>query len=637
MSDTKNTDTKYLDSIQSPQDIKDMTVSQLMMLCDEIRDTLINTVSKTGGHLSSNLGVVELTVAMHKVFNTPRDQFVWDVGHQCYVHKLLTGRAESFNTLRKEGGLSGFPDPCESKHDTFIAGHSSTSISAANGMAKAKALLGTDGTVVAVIGDGALTGGLAYEGLSNAGRSKDRLIVVLNDNGMSISKNVGFIARHLATLRARPRYVRAKTLFSNAVASIPLIGTPIRNRLLHFKTKVKKVMYSQSSFFEEMGFNYIGPLNGHDLKDLIRGFQAAKKLDRPVLLHVATVKGKGYEFAEKNPDIYHGISGFDTQTGLTLPSACCFSSVFGEELCSLSEQDQRICAITAAMKSGTGLSKFGERFPKRCFDVGIAEEHAVTFAAGLAHNDALPVFAVYSTFLQRSYDQILNDAAISGEHIVLAIDRAGIVGEDGVTHQGLFDVAFLNTIPGVTVYSPSCYSELRINLRQAIYDVAGVSAVRYPRGGEPEGLKDYQPDYKPNTLWKVAGSRVLLITYGRIFANVKKAADDLHASGISVSLLKLTRILPLEDEWAEAALDYEQIYFFEEGIRTGGIGESMGVMLLQHGYTGKYKNIAIDGFVPSCSTRSGLEKAGLDAKSIERLVRADCMEKERIRPWARTI
>ncbi|MDD2418310.1 MAG: 1-deoxy-D-xylulose-5-phosphate synthase [Oscillospiraceae bacterium] len=637
MSDTKNTHTNYLDNIQSPQDIKGLTISQLTELCNEIRDTLINTVSQTGGHLSSNLGVVELTVAMHKVFNTPKDQFVWDVGHQCYVHKLLTGRAQLFNTLRNEGGLSGFPDPCESEHDSFIAGHSSTSISAANGMAKAKALLGSEGTVVAVIGDGAMTGGLAYEGLSNAGRSKDRLIVVLNDNGMSISQNVGFVARHLATLRARPRYVRAKTMFSNIVASIPFIGAPIRNRLLHFKTKLKKVMYSRSSFFEEMGFNYIGPLNGHDLKDLIRGFQAARRLDRPVLLHVATVKGKGYQYAEKDPDVYHGISGFDTKTGLALPSSCCFSSVFGEELCSLAEQDQRICAITAAMKSGTGLNKFGERFPNRCFDVGIAEGHAVTFAAGLAHNDALPVFAVYSTFLQRSYDQILNDAAISGEHVVLAIDRAGIVGEDGVTHQGLFDVAFLKTIPGVTVYSPSCYNELRINLRQAIYDVTGLAAVRYPRGGEPEGLKNYLPDYKPSTLLKAAGARVLLITYGRNFANVKKAADSLRASGISVSVLKLTRILPLEEEWAEIALSYEQTYFFEEGIRAGGIGESLGLILLQRGYTGKYRNVAIDGFVPSCRTQSGLEKAGLDAKSIQELVRADCMDKEKVRPWARTI
>lgn len=632
MSDIKNTETNYLEHIQSPQDIKAMSLSQLKALCDEIRDTLIRTVSRTGGHLSSNLGVVELTVAMHRVFNTPRDQFVWDVGHQCYVHKLLTGRAKDFSTLRTEGGLSGFPSPRESEHDSFIVGHSSTSISAANGMAKANALLGSGGMVVAVIGDGALTGGMAYEGLSNAGRSKDRLIVVLNDNGMSISRNVGFVARHLATLRARPRYVRAKMGFSNVLSAIPIVGTPLRNGLLHLKTKLKKIMYSRSSFFEEMGFNYIGPLNGHDLKDLIRGFQAAKRLDRPVLLHVATIKGKGCDFAEKDPDVYHGISGFDCRTGCPAPSSSCFSSVFGEELCRLAEQDQRICAITAAMKSGTGLNEFGERYPKRCFDVGIAEEHGVTFAAGLAHNDALPVFAVYSTFLQRSYDQILNDAAISGEHIVLAIDRAGIVGEDGETHQGLFDVAFLNTIPGITVYSPSCFEELRINLRQAIYDITGVAAVRYPRGGEPEGLEDYQPDYKPVTLWEDTGAKILLVTYGRVFANVRKAAEKLRASGIPVSVLKLTRIMPIEAECAKTASSYERVYFFEEGIRSGGAGESFGMMLLKLNYTGNYKNVAIDGFVPLCYTLSGLKNAGLDAESIEKLVRAGCMDCERNRP-----
>ncbi len=631
----KQPEIKYLDNIKSPKDIRKMTVPQLKCLCSEIRRTLIDTVSQTGGHLASNLGVVELTVAMHMVFNTPFDQFVWDVGHQCYVHKLLTGRAAKFSTLRSEGGISGFPSPAESEHDSFIVGHSSTSISAANGMAKAKSLLGKGGTVVAVIGDGALTGGLAYEGLSNAGRSKDKLIVVLNDNGMSISKNVGFVARHLATLRARPRYVRAKTLFSNMVASIPLIGAPLRNRLLHFKTKLKKMLYSRSSFFEEMGFNYIGPLDGHDIFELIRGFQAAKRMDRPVLLHVATVKGKGCDYAEKNPDIYHGVSGINSQKGEVPGSS--FSSVFGEELCALAQQDNRICAITAAMKNSTGLEKFNNRYSKRCFDVGIAEEHAVTFAAGLAHNEALPVFAVYSTFLQRSYDQILNDAAISGEHIILAIDRAGIVGEDGETHQGIFDVAFLNTIPGVTIYSPSCYEELRINLRQAIYDDTGIAAVRYPKGGELPGLKDYKPEYKPYKLIKTTGARVLLITYGRIFANVKKAADRLCACGCPVSVLKLTRIKPLDLECAQIAASYDCVFFFEEGIRYGGVGEAFGNMLINLRFAGNYELTAINGFVPMCSIKTGLKNHNLDAESIANTVQARQMEIERERKWARTI
>ncbi|HHV51274.1 MAG TPA: 1-deoxy-D-xylulose-5-phosphate synthase [Clostridiales bacterium] len=615
--------TFYLDKIKSPQDIKSFDIKMLKELCEEIRSVMIQTISKTGGHLASNLGVVELTVALHKVFDTPYDQFVWDVGHQCYPHKLLTGRASKFDTLRQEGGISGFPSPKESEHDSFIVGHSSTSISAANGLAKAKSLLKKGGTVVAIIGDGALTGGLAYEGLSNAGRSKDRLIVVLNDNGMSINRNVGFVARHLATLRARPRYVRAKMKFSNMLASIPVIGTPLRNKLLHVKTEIKKLMYSRSSFFEEMGFNYIGPLDGHDLEDLIHGLQAAKKLDRPVLLHVATIKGKGCDFAEKNPDVYHGVSNFDTDTGERTPEKESFSSVFSREICELAAQDERICAITAAMQVGTGLVEFNKLYPKRCFDVGIAESHAVTFSAGLAHNEAIPVFAVYSTFLQRSYDQILNDAAIAGEHIVLAIDRAGIVGEDGETHQGLFDAAFLNTIPNTTIYSPSCFEELRINLRQAIYDVSGVAAVRYPRGGELEGLEFYHPDYKDYTLFEQDNSEILLVTYGRIFANVYKAAARLREMGIPVSILKLTRIRPIDKECIELACKYKNIFFFEEGIRWGGIGESFGLMLMENGFSGAFKLKAIENFVPVCNVKTALKNVGLDTDSIVELVQAN--------------
>lgn len=606
----------FLSHIHSPEDLKALSLSEMEELCGEIRRTLIETVSHTGGHLSSNLGIVEVTVAMHREFSSPRDQFVWDVGHQCYVHKLLTGRGDEFHTLRQEGGLSGFPRPEESEHDSFIVGHSSTSISAANGMAKAKSMLSEDGYVVAVIGDGALTGGLAYEGLSNAGRSKDRLIVVLNDNGMSINRNVGFVARHLAALRARPRYVRFKNRFSNAVARIPGIGAPLRNRLLHWKTELKKMMYSRSSFFEEMGFNYIGPLNGHDLDDLIKGFQAAKRLDRPVLMHVATIKGKGYEFAEKNPGAYHGVSGFNIETGATPEPKRGFSDVFGDQLIALAREDERICVITAAMKNGTGLTAFGDQFPKRFFDVGIAEEHAVTFAAGLAHDRALPVFAVYSTFLQRSYDQILNDAAIGREHIVLAIDRAGIAGEDGETHQGIFDVAFLGTIPGVTLYSPSCFAELEINLKQAMYDVEGIAAVRYPRGGELPGIEGYLPDYKPYTLTAPPGAETLLITYGRIFAAVRQAADQSAKNGRPVAVLKLTRILPLDPETVALAGQYPRIVFLEEGARAGGLNERFGTALLANGYSGRYRVQAIDGFVPACRPDSGLKAAGLDLDGI---------------------
>ena len=601
--------------IHSPDELKSMSITEMEHLCSDLRRDLINTISHTGGHLSSNLGVVELTVALHKVFRTPTDQIVWDVGHQCYVHKMLTGRARLFDTLRKENGLSGFPSPRESIHDAFIAGHSSTAISAANGLAKAKALLGEDGYVIAIVGDGAMTGGLAYEGLSNAGRSKDKIIIILNDNGMSIGKNVGYVARHLAALKARPRYVKFKATFSDMLAAIPLVGRFFHDRILGLKISLKNMIYHHSKFFEEMGYAYIGPLNGHDIEDLVKGMEAAKRIGGPVVLHVATVKGKGFEFAERNPDIYHGVSGFDIETGIAAQASKSFSAVFGEEICELAANDERISTITAAMSDNVGLKRFAELYPKRAFDVGIAEGHAVTFAAGLAHNNSLPVFAVFSTFLQRSYDQILNDAAIIGENITLAIDRAGITGDDGETHQGIFDVAFLNTIPGITIYSPCCYAELKINLRQAVYDVQGISAVRYPRGGQPESLADYTPDYKPYTL-HIVDSDILIITYGRIFAEALTALERLKSAGIPVSLLKLNRIKPLDGELIDIIAGYKKIFFFEEGIRNGGTGEYLGSRLLERDFLGSYRVTALDGFVPVCRPDSWMHKVGLDADGM---------------------
>ena len=600
----------------TPEELKTLKIPELEALCQEIRDVLIHTVSQTGGHLSSNLGVVELTVAMHRVFDLPHDQIVWDVGHQCYIHKLLTGRADRFSTIRKEGGLSGFPRPDESPYDSFIVGHSSTAVSAANGLAKAKALSGDNGYVVAVLGDGALTGGLAYEGLSNAGRSRDRLIVVLNDNRMSISRNVGFVARHLATLRSRPRYVRFKNRFGKVMSHIPLVGRGLYTLLLGAKTKLKNMVYHNSTLFEEMGFYYLGPINGHNLSDLTRALQAAKNITRPVLLHVETVKGKGYEYAMKSPDVYHGVTAFDVETGKTPPSGPSFSSVFADNLTALAKEDETICAITAAMKSGTGLQNFAEQFPDRFFDVGIAEEHAVTFASGLAQNGMLPVFAVYSTFLQRSYDQILNDTAIIGSHIVLAVDRAGVVPDDGETHQGIFDVPFLTTIPGVTIYSPASFQELAIHLKQALYDVKGIAVVRYPKGGELPCPVEFEPDYKPFTLLHAGGSRMLLVTYGRIFHSVLAAAEELSAKGIRVSVLKLNRIQPLDPECITLAMGYQRVFFFEEGYRSGGIAEHFGAGLMERRYFGVYEIHAIESFIPTCTASSGLRRAGLDIDSI---------------------
>lgn len=625
-----------LDRIHSPADLKQLSPAEIKALCAEVRETLIDTVSHNGGHLSSNLGVVELTVALHLVFDTPHDQIVWDVGHQCYVHKLLTGRAGQFHTLRTEGGMSGFPRPSESEYDTFVVGHSSTAVSAANGMAKAKKLTGDDGYVIAVMGDGAMTGGMAYEGLSNAGRSKDRLIVILNDNRMSISKNVGFVARHLAVLRSRPRYVRFKNGFGSLISHIPLIGKRLYAFLLYVKTKIKNALYKNSPIFEDMGFYYLGPVNGHNLTDLTRALKAAKNIERPVLLHVETVKGKGYGFAEQNPDTYHGVSGFDKLTGKTPASGKSFSSVFGDTLCRLAKEDERICAITAAMQSGTGLGRFAQLYPHRFFDVGIAEQHAVTFASGLSRNGIVPVFAVYSTFLQRSYDQILNDTAILGQHIVLAIDRAGIVPDDGETHQGIFDVPFLNTIPGMTIYSPACYEELKIHLKQALYDVKGIAAVRYPKGGEPTVPAGYAAEYKPYTLFRSQWSDTLVITYGRVFFSVLEAVKTLAGERRGVSVLKLNRILPMDAECLSLASEFGRILFIEEGSRAGGTAEAFGSHLAEDGYTGLYRIHAIDEFVPVCKTEAGLRREGLDAGSIAGEIRSlmdSAVKQEESQPW----
>ena len=605
-----------LEKIQSPDDVKKLDKRELPELCAQLRRKMIETVSANGGHLSSNLGTVELTVALHRVFTTPHDVIVWDVGHQCYAHKLLTGRYDRFDTLRKKDGVSGFPCPRESEHDAFIVGHSSTSISVANGIAKAKELTGDDGYTIAVIGDGALTGGLAYEGLSNAGRSDDRLLVILNDNKMSISQNVGFVARYLAHLRTRVRYVHWKQRLTNFVSHIPLVGRPV-NRWLHsWKKRLKRSVFASTSYFENMGFYYMGPVDGHNLEDLTQAMTAARSIDRPVLLHVATVKGKGYLFAEKTPDVYHGVGGFDPQTGEAAPGQPSFSSVFGETLCALAEQDDRIVAVTAAMKKGTCLDTFSRQFPTRFFDVGIAEEHAVTFASGMASGGLLPVFAVYSTFLQRSYDQLINDTSLMHTHIVLAIDRAGVVPDDGETHQGIYDVAMLATVPGVTVYAPSCFKELQIHLRQALYDTAGIAAVRYPKGGEHPLLSGYEPGYKPYDYADGRTRELLVVTYGRTYGEVLTALRQRSQNGRRTSVLKLNRILPPEDEAVVLASAYRCVLFVEEGVVRGGIGEMFGCRLAELGFTGRYAIRGITENPGVCTTAEGLHETGLDAQGI---------------------
>ena len=475
-----------LHTLKFPQDLRKLNEEQQKNLCWEIRQRLIRTLSSTGGHLASNLGAVELTVALHTVFDLPQDQIVWDVGHQSYTHKLLTGRLKNFSKIRQEGGISGFPRPSESEYDAFIGGHASTSVSAAYGLAKAKTLTGDRHHVIAVVGDGAFTGGMVYEALNNAGRSGDRLIVVLNDNHMSISESVGSLARYLAEKRTTQGYAQLKDTVEQALLKIPLVGNTARDMIYNSKALLRQTIY-HSNMFEDFGFDYLGPVDGHDIPLLVQTFRRAKALEKPVLVHINTIKGKGYPYAEKNPSTFHGVGKFDYESGELKPSSENFSSVFGQELVRLAQEDDRICAITAAMQGGTGLDGFAKQFePKnRFFDVGIAEEHAVTFACGLAAGGMLPVFAVYSTFLQRGFDQLIHDAAIEQQHVLLAVDRAGLVGDDGETHQGMFDAAFLSQIPGTTVYSPATFADLRYAMQKALYETDGLVAGRYPRGGEP--------------------------------------------------------------------------------------------------------------------------------------------------------
>lgn len=611
---------KILNTIHSPDDLKTLDNHQLELLCSEIRSVLIETVSKTGGHLASNLGVVELTVAMHTIFDSPKDAFVWDVGHQVYTHKILTGRLEQFKSLRTENGLSGFSRPSESEHDIFYSGHSSTSIAAAQGLAKAKTLLHDNYSVIAVIGDGALTGGLAYEALNNAGRSKDKLIVILNDNKMSISKNVGAMARYLAKIRLKPGYFRLKAKVERFLNRIPLLGPTLSNYAFRSKTRIKNLIY-HSTLFENMGFHYMGPVDGHNLPQLMEALEGAREIKKPVFLHVITTKGKGYSYAEEHPREFHGISKFDIETGDPVHTGECYSDKFGEYLCEFAAKDDKICAITAAMTLGTGLSDFSRLYKPRFFDVGIAEEYAVTFASGLAKNGMRPVFAVYSTFLQRCYDQIIHDAALQKGKIVLAIDRAGFVGEDGESHQGIYDVSFLNSIPDVRIYAPSSFFELKSCLCDALYKDEGVVAVRYPRGIQRVIPDDYHYDHCPFTVYGLKNAEIAIITYGRIFACAANAAKKLKKMGLPIKVIKLNLIKPVAFEAVQAALLCKHLFFFEEGIRTGGVGEHFAALLLENGYQGTFCNTAVeDCFIRQASVTRQLHLHKLDEDAMIEIV-----------------
>ena len=611
-----------LETIHSPTDVKALKKEQLPQLCQELREFLVENVSRTGGHLASNLGAVELTVAIHRVFDTSRDRLVFDVGHQCYVHKALTGRQELFSTLRQFGGLSGFPKPYESEHDAFIAGHASNSVSVALGMARARTLQGQDYSVLALIGDGALTGGLAYEGLNNAGASHEPLIVILNDNGMSINPNVGAMPSHLSRLRSKPAYYHFKKWYRS------LFGKhPMENGLYRFnhrvKSSLKKTLWPGSTLFEDMGFTYLGPIDGHDLPRLCDVLEWARELNSPVVVHVNTIKGKGYPFAEQNPGKFHGISPFDPQTGLLKkPGGESFSGVFGKTLADCAAEDRRVCAITAAMADGTGLSGFAKEFPDRFFDVAIAEGHGVSMAAGLASQGMIPVFAVYSTFLQRGYDQLIHDVALERLHVVFGVDRAGLVGPDGETHHGCFDPLFLCTIPSFTVLCPSNFAELRYMLKKALFDLEGPVAVRYPRGGEGRFREDLSD--KPLACLRQGGD-VTLLSYGVLVNNLLEAAELLAKKGIHAEVLKLNQISPLDHETVcEALGGRKTLLVLEDSFGAGCVGQRVAAILAEHGRAPEQlilknlgKTFAPEGSVTELEHRFGLDAAGVAAAAEE--------------------
>ncbi len=613
---------KILKNLKSPQSVKELSENELPLLAEEVRDTIVSTVSETGGHLASNLGVVELTIALHRVFNSPEDKFIWDVGHQVYTHKLLTGRYDEFKTLRTEGGISGFSRPNESEHDIVYSGHSSVSVSTALGIAAANKVSGKKNYAVAILGDGALTGGLIYEALNNAGRMTDsRLIIVLNDNGMSISKNVGNLAKRLAAMRSRSGYYKLKAVAEKAVSKIPFVGRSLANCIFKIKTEVKNAMY-QSNFFEDMGVTYMGPIDGHNISQLCNALEGAKIIDGPVLVHINTIKGKGYIHAEENPSDFHGVPPFSIENGDFPRSTDNFSEKFGEFLFNQAAKDKRICAITAAMSLGTGLKRFSEEYPDRFFDVGIAEEHAVPFALGLAKGNMVPVFVVYSTFLQRCYDQLMHDCALQESKMIIAVDRAGIVGDDGETHNGIYDTAFFNGIPNITVYSPSYYADLNNAFVNSLYHCDGPCVIRYPRGGQFFMPEDYTCSGKSFDVFGDSDAEVAIVTYGRIFGEAYKAYEKLNADGIKVKIIKLNIIVPIPEESAEDIKNTKKVFFFEEGVKSGGVGESFASLILENKLSTEFSLIAFpDCFVKQGKTDSILKQYNLDCDGIYRTVK----------------
>ncbi|PHV72470.1 1-deoxy-D-xylulose-5-phosphate synthase [Sporanaerobium hydrogeniformans] len=617
---------KLLKQIKGPENLKALKEEELIELAKEVRQFLVQSLAQTGGHLASNLGVVELTIALHYVFNSPQDKMIWDVGHQAYVHKLLTGRRKGFQSLRQFGGMSGFPKTKESAHDVFETGHSSTSISAALGMAVARDLKGEDHQVIAIIGDGALTGGMAFEALNNAGRGHTHLIVILNDNEMSISKNVGGMVKYLTKLRSSRDYLRAKEGVEDALNQVPVIGEHMVHTIKRTKGKFKSFLI-ENTLFEQLGVTYLGPIDGHSYEELLDILENAKGMKGPVLIHVKTKKGKGYRLAEENPSAFHGVSSFNIATG-EISKKCegkSFSSAFGEAMLQMASEREDVVAISAAMPEGTGLLEFSKAYPRRFFDVGIAEQHSITFAAGLAAQGIRPVAAIYSSFLQRAYDQILHDVCLQNLPVILGIDRAGLVGEDGATHQGLYDIAYLSSMPNMHILAPKVPEEVEGAIRYALHLNAPV-AIRYPRGTATLEVA-YHHDYKDVSLKTLkAGHTRAILACGKFVGLALEVSQLLEEQGESLAVIEAPCCYPLDKEGLlKIAQGYDYLFTLEDGILLGGFGEKVFSLLIQEGYTIKGHQFGYEsGIVEHGDIAHLLEKEGLTPQKISVQIQRLC-------------
>ncbi|MBR5390876.1 MAG: 1-deoxy-D-xylulose-5-phosphate synthase [Clostridia bacterium] len=603
-----------LEQIHTPADLKNLPAEALPTLCSEIREFLIAHVSRTGGHLASNLGAVELSVAVHRVFSAPADDILFDVGHQAYVHKILTGRRERFDTLRRLGGLSGFLRPSESEYDSAVSGHASSSVSVALGMARAKRLRGDDSATVCILGDGALTGGMAYEALNDAGQSGLPLIVVFNDNDMSISRNVGAIAKRLSAIRLKKRYFHMKERTKRSLSHLPG-GKGVIRGISSVKSRLRTAILKET-VFELMGFTYLGPADGHDISTVCNLLEEARRQNCPVVIHLKTVKGKGYLPSEQEPTAFHGVSAFDVATGRAEGAhRADFSAVFGETMERLAEKDGAVCAVTAAMAAGTGLEHYARRYNDRFFDVGIAEEHAVAMSAGLAARGMKPVCAVYSTFLQRAYDQMIHDVAIGGLHVVLAVDRAGLVGADGETHQGAFDVPYLRTVPGMKVYAPASYAELEAALQAAVEEETGPVAVRYPRGGEGRFTGDTMSD--PCAVVR-EGCDLAICTYGILVNQALEAAERLEQAVVSLRVVKLNRLdLPDPAAVLQTLQGVRGLLVLEDCVEQGCLGQRLAQMLAETGESLPLRLLNLkDHFIPHGKVDELCSLFRIDAEAV---------------------